>query len=129
MFRKMTTVLALAALLMVAACSSVTGPATDLGNPTTGGNHGPGRDRRGNELGKGVEIVPVPPGGGGEGGGNSGPGDPIHVAPGAHGPRTPAELGPPSDDPNAGGGGDSGPVTTPVRGADRRIRPGDRSQH
>jgi hypothetical protein len=123
MFRKMTTALALVALLMVAECNSVTGPAADLGSPSTGGNHGPG-DRRGSEIGKGVELVPELPGGGG-----SGPREPIHVAPGAHGPRTPADLSPPSDDPNAGGGGDPGPIVEPVRGGERRIRPGDRSQH
>ncbi len=131
MFRTMTTALALAALLMVAACNSVTGPATDLGNPTVGGNGGPGGDRRGNEMGKGVELVPDPPdGGGGSGSGGSGPREPLHVAPGARGPRVPAELTPPSDDPTAGSGGGDAPIGDPAgQGTGRRSRPSDRGEH
>lgn len=126
MFRKMMTALALVALLMVAACNSVTGPAAGSSQPPTGGNRGPAGDRRGSEIGKGVEVVPELPGGGGPG-----PREPIHVAPGARGPRTPGEISPPSDDPNAGSGsGDVQPIGDPMsRRSQLRDRPAQRGEH
>ncbi len=123
MFRKMTTALALATLLMVAACNSVTGPAA---TGSTGGNGGGGGgERPRNELGKGVEHAPDE---GGGGGGSTTP-EPVYVAPGSHGPRVPVEYTPPTDDPNAGGGGGGGSDTRPVASTNRPARASDRSQH
>jgi hypothetical protein len=117
MFRNLMTIMALAALLMSAACNDIVGP-TAGENPTTEVGRPGGGDRHPQEFEKPELLVPEDPGGGG--GDNRGD----VLTPRRLEPRRDRNELSPGDTENGGGGEDLGVTTRhPRRQGDGQVCP------